>query len=141
MRWPRRAPVLLTLCLASATTGCGKIREIRACRALSHEVNPALDQIEALSKSKSADRELLMAKQYSALAKRLQPRGVGDTPLAGAVREYASLLASTDGALRAHAEAVRISNASRIAETRRELERLVKRERAAVARIAAECKA
>jgi hypothetical protein len=131
---------LLTLCLASATTGCG-IREIRACRALSHEVNPVLDQIEALSKSKSADRELLMAKQYSALAKRLQPRAVGDTTLAGAVREYASVLASTDGALRAHAEAVRISNASRIAETRRELERLVKRERAAVARIAAECKA
>lgn len=140
MSWLGRAPVVLTLCLASASTGCGKIREIRQCRALSHEVNPILDQIEALSKSKAAERELLMAKQYSALAKRLQPSGIGDTALAGAVRDYANLLASTDGALRAHAEAVKTNNASRITETRRELERLVKRERAAVARIAAECK-
>jgi hypothetical protein len=132
---------LLTLCLASATTGCGKIREIRDCRALSQEVNPTLEQIEALSKSKAADRELLMAKQYAALAKRLQPRGVGDSTLAAAVRDYANILSSTDGALRGHVEAVKINQTARIAETRRELERLVKRERAAVARIAAECKA
>ena len=140
MSWLGRAPVVLTLCLASASTGCGKLREIKACRALSHEVNPILDQIEALSRSKTAERELLMAKQYSALSKRLQPSGIGDSALAGAVRDYANLLASTDGALRAHAEAVKTNNASRITETRRELERLVKRERAAVARIAAECK-
>jgi hypothetical protein len=136
-----RAAVLLTLCLAATTAGCGKIREIRACRGLSHDVNPVLDQIEALSKSKAEGRELLMAKQYSALAKLLAPRGLGDTALAGAVRDYANLLASTDGALRAHAEAVKANNNSRMAETRRELERLVKRERAAVARIAVECKA
>jgi hypothetical protein len=136
-----QSAVLLTLCLAVTNTGCGKIREIRACRGLSQDVNPVLDQIEALSKSRAEGRELLMAKQYAALAKLLAPRGVGDTALAGAVRDYANVLASTDGALRAHAEAVKSNNNSRITETRRELERLVKRERAAVARIALECKA
>jgi hypothetical protein len=136
-----RSAVLFTLCLAVTSTGCGKIREIRACRGLSHDVNPILDQIEAVSKSRAEGRELLMAKHYSALAKLLAPRGVGDTALAGAVRDYANLLTSTDAALRAHAEAVKTNNNSRITETRRELERLVKRERAAVARIALECKA
>lgn len=135
------APSLLVLLLSLPTTGCGKLREIKACRGLSQEVNPALDEIEALSKSTVPDRELRMAKQYSALSKRLAPRAVGTTALAGAVRDYAALLAATDGALRAHAEAAKANNSSRMAETRRELDRLVKRERAAVARISVECKA
>jgi hypothetical protein len=41
----------------------------------------------------------------------------------------------------ANAEALKANNGSRVAETRRELDRLVKRERAAVARISVECKA
>lgn len=141
MRRLRPIPRLLALCLALGLTGCGKIREIKACRGLSHDVNPTLDAIETLSKSKAPDRELLMAKQYGELSKRLAPRAVGEGALASAVRDYAALLASTDSALRAHAEALKANNGSRVAETRRELDRLVKRERAAVARISVECKA
>jgi hypothetical protein len=129
------------MCLALGATSCGKIAEIRACRGLSQDVNGVLDAIEALSKSKAPDRELRMAQHYSELSKRLASRATGGTALAGAVREYASLLAAVDGALRAHAEATRANNAARMTETRRELERLVKRERAAVARISVECKA
>jgi hypothetical protein len=136
-----RVPSLLVIGLALGATGCGKIGEIKACRGLSQDVNPVLDQIEALSKSKAPDRELRMAKHYGELSKRLASRATGGTALASAVREYATLLASTDGALRAHAEATKANNTSRMAETRRELERLVKRERAAVARISVECKA
>ena len=136
-----QVPSLLVLCLALASTGCGKIGEIKACRGLSHDVNPVLDEIEALSKSQAPDRELRMAKHYAELSKRLASRATGSTALAGAVREYATLLASTDGALRAHAEASKANNTSRMVETRRELERLVKRERAAIARISVECKA
>jgi hypothetical protein len=135
-----RAPVSLALCLALVSTGCGKIREIRACRGLSQDTNPVLDEIEALSKSKAPDRELLMAKRYGALAKQLAPRVAGQTTLAGAVRDYASVLSATDSALRSHAEAVKANNSARMAEARRELERLLKRERAVVARISAECK-
>jgi LmbE family N-acetylglucosaminyl deacetylase len=136
-----RVPSLLVICLALSATGCGKIAEIRACRSLSQDVNPVLDEIEALSKSKAPDRELRMAKHYGELSKRLTSRATGSTALANAVREYATLLASTDGALRAHAEATKANNGARMAETRRELERLVKRERAAIARIGVECKA
>jgi hypothetical protein len=138
---PAPCSLALALCLALGATGCGKVREIKACRGLSHDVNPTLDAIEALSKSKAPDRELLMARQYRELSKRLAARAVGGSALAAAVREYASLLASTDSALRAHAEAVTANNASRSTETRRELERLVKRERATIARIGVECRA
>lgn len=132
---------MLVICLALGATGCGKIAEIRACRGLSQDVNTTLDQIEALSKSKAPDRELRMAKHYGDLSKRLISRATGGTPLVGAVREYATVLAATDGALRAHAEATKANNTTRMVETRRELERLVKRERAAIARISVECKA
>jgi hypothetical protein len=132
--------LLLALPVLLAGTGCGKVREIRACRGISSEVNPVLDRIEQLSRSKAPDRERQMAKQYSALSKRLAPRGLGDTALASAVRDYAGLLEATDVALRAHAEAVEAGNNTRMNETRRELERLVKRERAAVSRISIECK-
>ena len=139
MAGPRR--ILLVLSFALLATGCGKFREIRACRGLAQEVNPVLDEIEALSKAKAPDRELRMAQRYGALGKRLTPRGVGETPLAGAVRDYASLLLATDNALRSHAEALRTNNSVRLSETRRELDRLVKRERAAVVRLSVECKA
>jgi hypothetical protein len=43
--------LLLALPVLLGTTGCGKVREIRACRGLSSEVNPVLDQIEQLSRS------------------------------------------------------------------------------------------
>jgi hypothetical protein len=132
--------LLLCLPVLLGTSGCGKVREIKACRGLSSEVNPVLDQVEQLSHSKAPDRELQMAKQYLALSKRLTPRGLGETALAAAVRDYTALLVSTDGALRAHAEAIQSGNISRVSETRRELERLVKRERAAVSRITLECK-
>jgi hypothetical protein len=136
-----RVPSWLVICLALGATGCGKITEIKACRGLSKDVNPVLDEIEVLSKLKGPDRELRIAKHYAELSKRLAPRATGGSALAGAVREYATLLAATDSALRAHAEATRANNSARMAETRRELERLVKRERAAVARISVECKA
>ncbi len=141
MRQLGSIPRLLALCLALGATGCGKVKEIKACRALSHDVNSTLDAIERLSKSNQPDRELLMAKRYGELSKQLAPRATGESALASAVREYAALLASTDTALRAYAEAVKANNGSRIAETRRELDRLVRRERATVARISVECKA
>ena len=136
-----RVPSWLVIALALGATGCGKVAEIKACRGLSEDVNPALDEIEALSKSQAPDRELRMAKRYADLSKRLASRASGGSALAGAVREYVTLLAATDSALRAHAEATQTNNTARMAEMRRELERLVKRERAAVARISVECKA
>ena len=127
--------VLLT---AVSTLGCGKFREISACRALARDVNPALARIEALSKKPGVDAQAAVAKEYAELAKRLKARATGSGTLPAAVREYASVLEATSTTLRTHTEATRTGATGRV-EPRRELERLVKRERAAVTRIDVEC--
>ena len=132
-----RAARLLLLGLALSAAGCGKFREVSACRALARDVNGSLDEIEAMSKKKPVD-EVGIAKRYAALAARLGPRSAGDKPLALAVRDYSAILRATDVALRAHAEAAKIQY-GRVFEPRRELEHLVKREHLAVTRIDAEC--
>jgi hypothetical protein len=119
--------------------GCGRFHEIGACRALSREVNPALDRIEALSKKPGFDAQAAMAKEYSELAKRLKPHTMGSGTLPAAVRDYASVLEATSTTLRTHVDATRTGVSARVNEPRRELERLLKRERAAVTRIDIEC--
>lgn len=128
-------PLLLALGLSAS--GCGKFREVSLCRGIARDVNGALDEIEALSKAKPVD-ELRIAKRYGQLASTLTPRAAGEQPLAVAVREYVTVLQATETAVKSH-DAAQKSQAGRITEPRRELERLVKRERAAATRIEAEC--
>jgi hypothetical protein len=128
-----------TALLAASVSGCGKLREISQCRAIAREVNPALDQIEALSKKPGLDGEARMAKHYAELAKRLKPHAAGNGTLQVAIKDYASVLEATGKALQSHADAARTGVTGRVNEPRRELERLVKRERAAVARLDLEC--
>jgi hypothetical protein len=133
-------PLVLT-----ALTGCGRMREISTCRALVRETNPMLDQIEALSKKPAADQQARadqqahMAKLYTQLAKRVRPHAAGPTTLAAAVKDYAGILDATGTALKNQAEATRSGTFGRTTELRRELDRLVKRERAAVTRLETEC--
>jgi hypothetical protein len=54
------------------------------------------------------------------------------------VRDYIAMLKATELALRNHAQAAQTPN-GKVTEPRRELERLIKRERAAVVRIDVEC--
>ncbi len=136
-----RSPFVLSAGLALLLTGCDRISEIRECRGLAREISQALDGVEALSTSTDPERTSRIAGAYGALAKTLSRRAEGGTPLAAAVRDYASLIETTAHTLEAHADAVRAGQASRIAETRRDLERIVKRERAAIARLSAECHA
>jgi hypothetical protein len=136
-----RSPFVLSAGLALLLTSCDRISEIRQCRALAREISQALDGVEALSTSTDPERTSRMAGAYDALAKTLSPRAEGGTPLAAAVRDYTSLIETTAHTLKAHADAVRAGQAARIAETRRDLERIVKRERAAIARLSAECHA
>lgn len=134
VHWPS---LLLALALGLSAVGCGKFREISACRSLAREVNGAMDEIETLSKAKPLD-EPRLAQRYASLAKALQPRAQGETPLALAVRDYIVVLQATDSALRTHAAALK-TQYGKVNEPRRELDRLVKREHAAIARIDVEC--
>jgi hypothetical protein len=133
---PKLLPHLLVV-LALSTTGCGKFREISACRSVARDVNSALDEIEKLSHAKAID-EPRIAKRYATLAQTLQPHSLGETALAQAVRDYIAILQATDLTLRNHAQAMK-TQSGKVTEPRRELERLIKRERAAVVRIDVEC--
>jgi hypothetical protein len=127
----------LTLALGWGSLGCGKVREISACRAIAREVNDAVTELEGLSKAKPLD-EPRIAKRYATLAKTLEPRATGTTALAQAVREYVTIVQATDVAVRNHAQALQ-TQYGKVGEPRRELDRLVKREHAAIARIQVEC--
>lgn len=136
MSGPKLLPSLLMV-LALSATGCGKFREISACRSVARDVNSALDEIETLSHAKPVD-EPRIAKRYATLAKTLEPRSLGETALAQAVRDYIAILQATDAAVRNHAAALK-TQYGKVTEPRRELERLIKREHAAVVRIDVEC--
>lgn len=127
----------LALALVLALPGCGKFREISACRGVAREVNAALDEIEPLSKAKLVD-ELRIAERYTALAQALGPRATGATPLAEAVRDYIAIVQDTCAALRALGDASKAPD-GKTHEARRDLDRLVKRERIAASRIEGEC--
>jgi hypothetical protein len=138
MRLARLFRPVLALSVLLASSGCGRFREIATCRALAREVNPALAQIEALSKKPGRETQAQMAKRYAELSKRLEAQASGKTNLAAAVRDYAGVFEATATVLRSSSETAS-GGSGRPNEPRRELERLVKRERAAVARIEAEC--
>ncbi len=129
------APLLLALALCGS--GCGKFREVSLCRGITRDVNTALDQIEALSKAKTVD-EPRIAARYGQLAKTLEPRAQGEQPLALALRDHIAVLRATEAALRNH-DSLQKAQSPRVAEARRELERLVKRERATATRIEVAC--
>lgn len=135
MSRPRLAPCLLAALLG--LTGCGKLRQISACRAVEREVNGAVSEIEVLARAKPID-EARIAKRYGELGRALEPRSVGVTPLAGAVRDYVAVVRATETTLKARVEAAKLPYA-KVSESTRELERLVKREHAAASRIDVEC--
>jgi len=117
--------------------GCGKFRQLGTCHAVARDVNGAMDEIETMSKAKSVD-ELAIARRYADLATKLTPQASGTTSLSHAITDYVSVLRGTETALRAHQKAATEAG-GRPGESHRELERLVKRERSAVARIEVEC--
>lgn len=126
----------LALALALALTGCGKFREVSACRRVAREINTAIDDIEPLSRAKPVDVRRI-AQRYAVLAKALAPNAVGATALSAAVRDYLAVIQGTEAALRAPPPPGQ--DAATSPEPRHELDRLVRRERTVVSRIEAEC--
>lgn len=136
-RPPRPLSLLAALALALGVSGCGKVRKVSLCRGVARDINLAVEQIEALSKAKPIDT-LRIADRYAELAKTLEPRAQGEQPLAVALRDHVTVLHATAAALRSQ-DALQKAPSSRTAEPRRELERLVKRERATTTRIEVAC--
>ncbi len=121
-------------------SGCIKLRDTKACRAAVHTINPALDEIEALSKAPGVENQQRIARRYAELAARLKPLIPARGGVSAALGEYATILSATDTAIRAHASAIKEGKTGAATEARRELERLVRREKSAATRIDAECR-
>jgi hypothetical protein len=132
----RSAFVVALAMVSLSTSGCSRIHEISACRAIAREVNGALDEVQKLSQAEPVD-EPRIARRYGDLAKALVPHAQGQSGLAIAMREYIAVVQTTQSAVQAHATAV--STQAHLAEARRELDKLTKRERAAASRIESEC--
>ncbi len=82
--------------------------------------------------------EALIADRYAQLAKTLEPRSTGEQPLAVALRDHVAVLRATEAAVRSH-DNLQKTQPARLGEARRELERLVKRDRSTAARIEVAC--
>jgi hypothetical protein len=135
-----RVLLMVSACMLAA---CGKLRDTSTCRAAVAVVNPAVSEIEVL-RNKRAKQDIAalrtIAQRYADLATSLKPLSADSKQLVGALDEYRSVLGATAAAVRSHADALEQGQGARATETRRELERLVRRERSAVTRLDVECR-
>ena len=143
----RPAAVAFGLALALMSVDCSRFTRTRQCRTLIAQVNPALDEVLALTdagaggstNNASSVRYVAAAARYERLAKDLGPMEFASEQMAKYVAEYASVLTASAQALRALAIALDANNGAEAERQNRELERLLLRERSSVSRIDAWC--
>jgi len=157
--------LLIFGCLAIATSGCSRFTRTKQCRALIAQVNPALDDVIAVthtggqggasnggagaggtsggggtpSNAASSSGYVAAAGRYERLAKQLGPMEFGSEEMAKLVAEYAGVLNSAAENLRSLATAVEASNGGEAERLNRELERISAHERSLVTRMDAWC--
>ncbi len=136
MKIARALLVTLTLCSA----GCGRFTRTKQCRGLIAQVNPALDEVQALTQGKSDSASYVAAAaRYERLSKALGPMEFSSEQMAKTVAEYAGVLSACAQNLRALAAALDTNNYAEAEHATRELERLNIREHSAVSRIDGWC--
>jgi hypothetical protein len=142
-----------TLLLALSSAGCGRFTRTRQCRALIAQVNPALDEVLALTDagagggsagasartSTGSTRYVAAAARYERLAKELGPMEFSSEQMAKSVAEYASVLTATAQTLRSLAAALDANNTAEADRANHELERLSIREHSAISRMDTWC--
>lgn len=155
-------------CLAVAAGGCSRFTRTKQCRALIAQVNPALDDVIAITHSggsggggaggaggvggvgvsgsggsggsaSPSNGYVAAAGRYERLAKQLGPMEFNSEEMAKLVAEYAGVLNSAAENLRSLAAAVEASNHIEAERLNRELERISVHERSLVTRMDAWC--
>ena len=117
-----------------------KTSRARECAGLAEAINPVLDEIQTLTKKKHDGAAYRAASErYTKLAV-LIPKLAGRGTAADA-KEYKEVLVSAAKALRTGSTALDSKNFAGIEQTRRELDRVVRKERTVVAKIDAYCRA
>jgi hypothetical protein len=136
------------IALAVSSAGCGRFTRTRQCRTLIAEVNPALDEVLALTDGgvggggaghAGGARYVSAAARYERLAKDLGPMEFSSEQMAKYVAEYATVLTASAQALRSLGAALDTNNPSEADRANHELERLTIRERSAISRMDAWC--
>ena len=128
--------------LLVAGTGCNRYSRTKQCRALIAQINPALDEVTALTHGGAGGGSgsyVAAAGRYERLAKQLGPMEFASEDMAKTVAEYAGLLTASALDLRNLATAIDSNNAVESDRINRELERISAHERSVVGRMDAWC--
>lgn len=135
----RASAVLLVVTLLGAL-GCGRVREVRGCRALARVVNPAFDAIAArTAKDRSAASYRFAADRYAKLAAELKPFDIGIPRTEGAVDELGGAMKEAAAQATKLAEALERGDAVVAGAARRELAQLARQQKTIAARIDDDC--
>jgi hypothetical protein len=141
VRLPSPTVFLLLLSVSPGIAGCDRVNRVRDCRGLSALVNPALDAIEAQTKTQSIKGYRFAADGYSKLAQQIRKGREWPGPGKPLVDEYAGLFDSISPAVTAYANALEVKQDRSIDEARRTLDRLSKQQHSLVTRIDSYCQA
>lgn len=132
----RTAIVLLLL----ATTACGRVREVRACRALGKLVNPALDDIaKRTDKDRSVGAYRYAARRYAALARDVAEFDLGIPRAEQAIDDLGAALKEAGVQTGKLADALEKQDNTLASNARRELGQLARLQNAIVARLEKDC--
>jgi len=129
-------PLLIT------SAGCNRYSRTKQCRALIAQINPAIDEVTALTHGgagSSSGSFVAAAGRYERLAKQLGPMEFASEDMAKLVAEYAGLLTTSALDLRNLATAIDSNNTIESDRINRELERISAHERTVVGRMDAWC--
>jgi hypothetical protein len=128
--------------LLVGSSGCNRYSRTKQCRALIAQINPALDEVTALTHGGAgagSGSYVAAAGRYERLAKQLGPMEFASEDMAKTVAEYAGLLTTSALDLRNLATAIDSNNTVESDRINRELERISAHERSVVGRMDAWC--
>ena len=135
-----RFGLLLLLALSLGALGCGRIREVRGCRALAQLVNPVLDDIsEHAEKDKGSAPYRYAAKHYGKLATDLKKFDIGIPRIEKSVDDLGAAMKEASTHSARLADALEKRDAALAASARRDLSHTARLQKTVASRIESEC--
>ncbi|HVR18213.1 MAG TPA: hypothetical protein VMS65_00910 [Polyangiaceae bacterium] len=135
-----RPRAVLVLAAILCTLGCGRIREVKECRALARIVNPALDEIaERVAKDRGAASYRFAAARYGKLATELAHFRLGIPRAEGTVEELAEAMKQASTQATQLADALEKRDAVVAGNARRDLTQLARQQKSITMRIHGDC--
>jgi hypothetical protein len=130
------------MALVLVLSACTHFDRTRECHALAQRINPELEAIERLGKSRPRDASALadISLRYARLSRQLTELGIHDDELAPAVAEYVGSLTRAAIHTRALADALRSEDPALASKQRKELQRLTRKEQIQMSQLAGRCR-